>query len=153
MASKGMITGTRGVFLAAAELARLGFIVSPTSRSAAGADILATTHDCSKAFSIQVKTKTTKDDFFLLGKKIVSSDSHYYVFVHIRSKDKDETIDFYIMQGKVVAANATPMRDFVGQHLIRLAEMQAHKSNWGLFGSPDAITTRKKTLSRNASSA
>lgn len=40
MASKGQMTGMLGVYLVAAELSRLGFIVSPTSRSAAGADLL-----------------------------------------------------------------------------------------------------------------
>ena len=35
------LTGMRGVYLVAAELSRLGFIASPTSRSAVGSDILA----------------------------------------------------------------------------------------------------------------
>jgi hypothetical protein len=38
----------RGVYLVAAELSRLGFIVSPTSRSAAGADLLVTSSSCSR---------------------------------------------------------------------------------------------------------
>ena len=42
MASIQQLTGMRGVYLVAAELSRLGFIASPTSRSAIGADILAT---------------------------------------------------------------------------------------------------------------
>jgi hypothetical protein len=37
---KGQLTGMRGVYLVAAELSRLGFITSPTSRSALAADIL-----------------------------------------------------------------------------------------------------------------
>jgi hypothetical protein len=45
----------RGVYLVASELARLGFIVSPTSRSAIGADLLVTNQSCKKAFSVQVK--------------------------------------------------------------------------------------------------
>ena len=36
MTSKGQMTGMRGVYLVAAELARLGFVASPTSRSAWG---------------------------------------------------------------------------------------------------------------------
>ena len=36
MASKGQLTGMRGVYLVAAELARLGFVASPTSRNAVG---------------------------------------------------------------------------------------------------------------------
>ena len=34
MANEGQMTGMLGVYLVAAELSRLGFIVSPTSRSA-----------------------------------------------------------------------------------------------------------------------
>jgi hypothetical protein len=40
MRAKGYLTGMRGVYLVAAELSRLGFVVSPTSRSAVGADLL-----------------------------------------------------------------------------------------------------------------
>jgi hypothetical protein len=67
MAAKGQMTGMRGVYLVAAELARHGWIVSPTSRGAAGADILMTTQDCNRAYSIQVKTHTTTGLLFLLG--------------------------------------------------------------------------------------
>lgn len=40
MATKGQLTGMRGVYMVAAELSRGGLIASPTSRSATGADIL-----------------------------------------------------------------------------------------------------------------
>jgi hypothetical protein len=39
MASKQQMTGMLGVYLTAAELVKRGFIVSPTSRSALGADL------------------------------------------------------------------------------------------------------------------
>jgi hypothetical protein len=42
MAIPTQLTGMTGVYLAAAELSRLGFVVSPTSRSARGADLLVT---------------------------------------------------------------------------------------------------------------
>lgn len=51
---KGQIAGMRGVYMIAAEMARLGFIASPTSRSALAADKLATDQACQRAFSIQV---------------------------------------------------------------------------------------------------
>jgi hypothetical protein len=88
MATKGQMSGMRGVYLAAAELARQGWIVSPTSRGAAGADILMTTHDCNHAYSVQVKTDTTNRTWFLLGSraKSIKSDSHIYVLVQIRKK-------------------------------------------------------------------
>ena len=40
MANKSQLSGMRGVYLVAAELVARGFIVSVTSRSAAGADLL-----------------------------------------------------------------------------------------------------------------
>jgi hypothetical protein len=45
----------RGVYLVASELSRLGFIASPTSRSAIGADILVTDQKCKRTYSVQVK--------------------------------------------------------------------------------------------------
>jgi hypothetical protein len=48
MTSKAQTSGMRGVYLVASELARNGLITSPTSRSARGADILATTSDCNR---------------------------------------------------------------------------------------------------------
>lgn len=48
-----------GVYLTAVELTKLGFIVSPTSRSAFGADLLVTDAGCRKAWSLQSKQTET----------------------------------------------------------------------------------------------
>lgn len=45
------MTGMQGVYLVAAELSRRGFIVSPTSRSTRGADLLVTDKSCERACS------------------------------------------------------------------------------------------------------
>lgn len=76
----------RGVYLAAAELAARGFIVSPTSRSAFGADLLVTDAGCNCAFSVQVKTNTTTFRFWLLNEKSrhLSSPTHLYVLINLR---------------------------------------------------------------------
>jgi hypothetical protein len=63
------MTGMRGVYLVAAELSRLGFIASPTSRSPIGADILVTDQACKNTFSVQVKTNARIFNFWLLTKK------------------------------------------------------------------------------------
>lgn len=96
MANKQQMIGMRGVYLAAAELARQGFIVSPTSRSAAGADLLVTDDKCQRAFSIQVKT-TAGYNFWLLNAKVkeTTSPSHLYMFVEIQ--DKKNIVAFYIV--------------------------------------------------------
>jgi len=61
------MTGMLGVHLTAVELVKLGFIVSPTSRSAIGADLLATDQRCKKAWSVQVKTNAGTPNFWLVG--------------------------------------------------------------------------------------
>ena len=61
MAIHTQLTGMIGVYLAAAELSHRGFIVSPTSRSARGADLLVTDQDCQKTWSVQVKTNANKN--------------------------------------------------------------------------------------------
>jgi hypothetical protein len=103
MANTKQLTGMRGVYLVAAELSRLGFIASPTSRSAIGADILATDQACSRAFSVQVKTNATTFGFWLLGpkSKTMVATNHIYVLVNLR--DRKNTVDFYVVPSKVVA--------------------------------------------------
>jgi hypothetical protein len=90
----GQSTGMLGVYLVAAELTRRGFIVSPTSRSARGADFLVTDQECRRAWSVQVKTNSKVAKFWLLGKhsKDISSDSHIYVFVNIRGDQRPEYV-------------------------------------------------------------
>src|SRR5271154_6387703 len=92
MASKGQMTGMIGVYLVAAELSRLGFVVSPTSRSAAGADLLVTDQECRKAWSVQVKTNGKPASYWLVGEhaKRLKSESHVYVFVNIKGKERPE---------------------------------------------------------------
>lgn len=87
MASKGQLTGMLGVYMAAVELTKRGWIVSPTSRSAMGADLLVTDPLCSQTWSIQVKTNARKATFWLCGKKAceLKSPSHVYVFVNART--------------------------------------------------------------------
>ena len=46
--SKHFFSGMRGAYAVAAELSRLEFIVSPTSRSAKGADLLVTDANCQR---------------------------------------------------------------------------------------------------------
>jgi hypothetical protein len=55
----------RGVYLVAAELLRQGLIASATSRSAIGADILATDQQCVLTYSVQVKTNARTFAFWL----------------------------------------------------------------------------------------
>ena len=105
----------RGVYLVAAELTRLGFIVSPTSRSALGADLLVTDQRCKRAYSVQVKTNATSFGFWLIGKhaRETVSDTHIYVLVNIRSnKKRGEWTEFRTKAEMVKAIGERCRREF-----------------------------------------
>jgi hypothetical protein len=101
---KGIATGMQGVFLVAAELTYPGLIVSVTSRNAFGADLLATTKDCSCAWSIQVKTNSTPTNYWLVGQhaQTLVSESHIYVFVNLKGNQRPE---FLVVPSTIVAVN------------------------------------------------
>ena len=86
------LTGMTGVYLAAAELSNRGFIVSPTSRSARGADLLVTDQGCQRAWSVQVKTNHRKKNSWRLTEtaRSFNSDSHIYIFVNLTGDTRPE---------------------------------------------------------------
>lgn len=105
MSSKAQITGMTGVYLVAAQLSSKGLIVSTTSRSAMGADILVTDQSCSKSYSIQVKTNAKPSPCWLLNKKAKEtiSKSHIYVFVNLKKTESLLSADYYIVPSKIVS--------------------------------------------------
>ena len=135
MASKGQLTGMRGVYLVAAELARLGFIASPTSRSAIGADILVTDQECKQACSVQVKTNATTFNFWLLNKnsKKLKSPSHIYIFVNL--KDKKGLIEYFIVPSRVVSEKMTVEKKEKGTwYSFSYKGAKEYENNWSMFG-------------------
>jgi len=138
MASKGQLTGMRGVFLVAAELSKRGFVVSPTSRSALGADLLATDQDCCKAFSVQVKTNAKNASFWLIGAKARTavSTSHIYVLVNLRDGSKSgEPVEYYVVPSKQLAKLAYHDGEWPN---IQKAAIAKYKDNWAPFGDPNS---------------
>ena len=124
----------RGVYLVAAELSRQSFIASPTSRSAHGADILVTDYACRQAFSVQVKTKTTKASYWLLTKdyKELVSDSHIYVFVSIR--EDGVLSEYFVIPSRVVAKKAYVER--FGKdtwHSFTVDDAKPYQDKWQVF--------------------
>jgi acyl-CoA hydrolase len=101
MAKKSQI-GMQGVYLVAAELTSLGFIVSLTSRSAFGADLLVTDQLCRKSWSVQVKTTTVTMSVWHVGEhaRKIKSPTHVYVFVKLKEKDRPE---YYVVPSEFVA--------------------------------------------------
>lgn len=136
MTPSKMISGMRGVYLVAAELSRLGFIVSPTSRGALGADLLVTDQLCRNAFSVQVKTNQRNFGFWLLNQKAkeIISTNHIYVLVNIR---KAET-EYFVVPSKMVSKYMYTETSKTGKkstfYSISLSDMQKYKDKWDLFG-------------------
>ena len=137
------ITGMRGVYLVAAELSRLGFIVSPTSRGAQGADLLVTDQNCRRTFSVQVKT-TSGGAFWLVGKNVDKgiSKSHIYVLVRIRKLKKlisdenkeGEIIEYYVVPSKILSENAGHYEGFTSS--IQRKHIEEYRDEWKCFGDP-----------------
>jgi hypothetical protein len=90
-----------GVYLVAAQLSRRGFIVSPTSRSAHGVDLLASNRNGSRNLAIEVKTNSRTFNFWLLGQgaKEMTSRGLYYVLVNIR----DGFEEYFVVPSRIVA--------------------------------------------------
>jgi hypothetical protein len=138
MASKGQLTGMRGVYLVASMLAKHGLIASPTSRSAAGADILVTDGTFSSAWSIEVKTNNSSANFWLLGKNptVPVSNSHVYVFVSIKSSKKTgETVEYYVVPSRIVAKRMRPPDPSWTTASIYRDKMLEYLDNWSVFDS------------------
>jgi len=129
----------RGVYLVAAELARLGFIVSPTSRSARGADLLVTDQECQKAWSVQVKTNQRPVSFWLVNKHALTlkSDSHIYVFVNLR---KDERAEYVVASSAYVASKVRTNPSKTGSiwYEFHRKDKPTEDEGWGIFGNPHA---------------
>lgn len=136
MASASQQTGMRGVFLVAAELSAHGLIVSPTSRGAAGADLLVTDHNCANAFSVQVKTNAKPASFWLVGEKAkeIASPSHVYVFVNLRPKDGHH--EFFVVPSAVVAEKTTVSRRAKSTwYGFNKRDAEAYRSAWANIGA------------------
>lgn len=134
MASKHQMTGMLGVYLVAAELSKRGFIVSPTSRSAFGADLLVTDQLCQKAWSVQVKTNYKPASYWLVGAHAVriKSDSHVYVFVNVGKGD--DRAEYIVVPSKHVAAKASKGNgSSVWPSFRKSARLNAGEG-WELFG-------------------
>lgn len=133
MAHKGQLTGMRGVCLVAAELSRLGFIVSLTSRSARGADILVTDQKCKKSYSVQVKTNATTFNFWLLNKDTKEMKSPTYIYVFVNLKDK-KNIEYFIVPSNVVAKKMTIQKQGKSVwYSFYYRDAKKYENRWSVF--------------------
>lgn len=131
------ISGMHGVFLVAAELSRRGFIVSPTSRGAAGADLLVTDESCQRAFSVQVKTNAGNSNFWLVGEKAktIASPSHIYVLVNLNSGKTPPS--FYVVPSEVLSQSVVvPEYGAKKTGWPSWNRDETHHDAWEVFGQP-----------------
>lgn len=138
MSHRGYITGMEGVYLVAAKLSHEGFIVSPTSRSAVGADLLVTNLDCTRTFSVQVKTNAKPSEYFLVGKhaRTLQADSLIYVLVNLGPKE----IEYFVVPSKVVAALVeSKQRPRSVWHFVRRQSVKNYQNGWRCFGKPNRL--------------
>lgn len=152
MASKGQLTGMAGVYLVAAELSRRGFIVSPTSRSAHGTDLLTTDLRARRTFAIEVKTNARTFGFWLLGSKAkeIKSETLIYAFVNLRK----DSIEYFLVPSRVVARHVkvslptkTRKTTWYSIHMPKVAN---YRDNWTVFegGGLTSRSTRTRRKRR-----
>jgi Holliday junction resolvase len=96
MASSTSISGMRGVFLVAAELAERGFVVSPTSRSARGVDLLASNLDGTRTYAVEVKS-TSKTTFWIVNKEAGLRKSRSQIWVFVKFRNAGERARFFVV--------------------------------------------------------
>jgi hypothetical protein len=135
MATKAQMTGMLGTYLAAAELTYQGLVVSITSRNARGADLLVTTQDCKRTWSVQVKTNRKAAGFWLLSKDYndLLSPTHIYIFINLRG---DEKPDYYVVPSKIVGRHGvttTPRSTGSIWHSFYRRDADTFKDKWSIF--------------------
>jgi hypothetical protein len=96
--------------------------------------ISCTDAECKRAFSVQVKTKSTQASYWLLSSnyKQFVSDSHIYVFVSI--KEDGVPCDFFIIPSKVVAKKA--YRERFGKdtwYSFTVEDAKPYQERWEIF--------------------
>jgi hypothetical protein len=126
--------------LVAAELSRLGYSVAPTSRNAAGADLLVFDRDTARATSIEVKTNARRANFWLVSEraKTCRSPSHFYAFLNIAaSRLGGEIFDYYLVPSEVVARETVVQQSSTGSvwYSFMLKSAEKYRDAWAQLQS------------------
>ena len=120
----------RGVFLVAAELAQRSFIVSPTSRSARGVDLLATNLEGSRTFAVEVKS-ASNSTFWIVGQKAGEWVSRNNIFVFVKlSKDRERS-RFFVVPSTSIRKLIIRGTTFT---FVRRKDIARYEDRWSAFG-------------------
>ena len=97
------LVGVAGEYATAAELTLRNYIAAISLRNSRGTDIIATSTDGARSFSIQVKTTNEGKPHWMLNEKSERSTagSHFYVFVKLNGSNHRP--DFHVVPSTVVA--------------------------------------------------
>jgi Holliday junction resolvase len=120
----------RGVFLVAAELAERGFIVSPTSRSARGVDLLATNFDGAKTFAIEVKS-ASRSTFWIVGKDAGKQASRNNVWVFVKFGKEKERSRFFVVPSRHLRRFVNPGKTMP---FVKRNAILKYEDRWSAFG-------------------
>jgi len=145
----GNLTGMCGVYLAAAELSRRGFVVTPTARNAKAADLLVANPACTRAYTVQVKTNAVSFDHFLMGSDNgeARSPSHIYVFINLIAENlHDGKTEFFVVPSlKLGKVGSAPKRSGGRLHGIKRGEVENFRDAWDeAFGRPDLVSAESE---------
>ena len=141
MASKGQLTGMTGTFLVSAQLSNLGFTVSTTSRSAAGADVLVTNDQCNVAYAVQVKTNNKRANAWLLGNKQppVGGKTYIYAFVNLINDSSGLlTAEYFLVPSTkvhevAILANEDGPDSKWRPYVVMRESIEKYSNKWGIF--------------------
>lgn len=131
MARDTYSSSAHGAYLAAAELAGRGFIVTVTARNAPAADLLVSDRKCRRAYSVQVKTQKGNPNYWLVGKAAgsIASPSHIYVLINLCGG----VPEFYVVPSADVKRRTTSNSG--SWH--NFPRDDQYRDNWRLFGKPN----------------
>lgn len=135
MSSKHQLTGMTGVYLVAARLSSLGFIVSPTSRSAYGADLLVTDAKCKRSYAVQVKTNSVNFRYWLLSRraKEMHSRNLIYALVNLRGDQPEYFLVPSLIVARHVRFSPRSKTRKADSYSVHLEDIAKYKEKWRVF--------------------
>lgn len=136
MASKAQLTRMRGVYLVAAELARHGFVASPPSRGASAADLLVTGEKAKHEFSVHVKTRFGRSQYWLISRKAVQLAPPWCVYVLVdlgeRSGEGDGQVQYFVVPSAVVKEHCDK-RSTAEWYWFPCRHAEQYRDKWDFF--------------------
>lgn len=129
------ITGNIGLFYASFQLSKLGWNVLPTSRNAAGIDIVIYNQSATKTYTIQMKT-VSKSVPIPLGNNLEKLVGNFLIICSNAELDVPEVYVYTIDQAKGLCKTSNN-KDGSTSYWIETKDYrkEANRDNWTLIGN------------------